>query len=192
MSKLSQPCVLLVGGGETLCAALDAAGYAVVSVAEDEDFYALIQQRRPAAVVISAASPSRDTLEHLALLNRRHPQPIVLFHDGQNRELAVQAMRAGISAYVARDLPAEAVRSLIEVAMLHFEQTRALKKELTRAQQTLAERRWVDRAKCRLMETEGLSETAAYERLRDAAMRERVSLEHAARALLKDEGDDET
>ncbi|MEK6806188.1 MAG: ANTAR domain-containing protein [Pseudomonadota bacterium] len=192
MSNPLQPCVLLVGGGETLCAALDAAGYAVVSVAEDEDFYALIEQRRPAAVVISAASPSRDTLEHLALLNRRHPQPIVLFHDGQNHELAVQAMRAGISAYAARDLPPEAVRSLIEVALLHFEQTRALRKELTRAQQTLAERRWVDRAKCRLMETESLSETAAYERLRETAMRERVSLEQAARTVLQAGASDET
>ncbi len=190
MSKPAQPCVLLVGGGEALCAALGAAGYAVVPVAEDEDFYALIEQRQPDAVVISAASPSRDTLEHLALINRRHPQPIVLFHDGHNRELALQAMRAGISAYVGHDLPPPAVRSLIEVAMLHFEQTRALKKELTRAQATLAERRWVDRAKCRLMESEGLSETTAYERLRERAMRERVSLEQAARALLKDEGDE--
>ena len=184
--------VLLIGVGESLRVALETAGLDVVVAGEDEDLYALIERHQPQAVVIHADAPSRDTLEHLALLNRRHPQPMVLFHDGQNRELAVQAMRAGISAYAARDLPPAAVRSLIEVAMLHFEQTRALKKELTRAQQTLAERRWVDRAKCRLMETEGLSETAAYERLRERAMHERVSLERAARSVLNTEASDET
>ena len=171
--------------------ALEAAGCMVTTAGEEDDLYALIERHQPQAVVITADSPSRDTLEHLALLNRRHPQPILLFHGGRDRELAMQAMRVGISAYAARDLPPEAVRSLIEVATLHFEQTRALKKELTRAQQTLAERRWVDRAKCRLMETEGLSEAAAYERLRERAMRERVSLEQAARMFLQGEANDE-
>ncbi len=183
--------VLLIGAGETIRAALEAAGCAVHVAGDGDDLYALVERHKPEAVVVNADSPSRDVLEHLALLNRRHPQPMLLFHDGRNRELAVQALRAGISAYTVRDLPPEAVRSLIEVATLHFEQTRALKRELSRARQTLTERRWLERAKCRLMETEGLGEAAAYERLRAHAMRERISLEQASRLLLDGEGNDE-
>lgn len=177
--------VLLIGAGDSMRVALEAAGCSVICAAEDADLYALIERDPPQAVVINADAPSRDTLEHLALLNRRHPQPILLFHDGRDRALAVQAMRAGISAYVARDLPPAAVRSLIEVATLHFEHTRALKKELTRAQQTLNERRLVDRAKCLLMERENLSEANAYAQLRTRAMQQRRDLVELARELLQ-------
>jgi two-component system, response regulator / RNA-binding antiterminator len=182
--------VLMVGADARLRAALEAAGFAVAPAAETADLYEAIARHQPQAIVIAADSPSRDTLEHLALVNRRSPQPILLFHDGRDRELAMRALRLGVSAYVAAGLPPATVRSLVEVALMHAERTQSLRRELTRAQQSLTERRWVERAKCLLMESEGLGEAAAYARLRDQAMRDRVSVEQAARRLLREDADE--
>lgn len=182
--------VLLVGGEAALVSALTAAGYAVLRAGEQEDFYALVEREKPDAVVVAADSPSRDVLEHLALLNRKHPQPVLLFHDGSDDALVRRAMRAGVSAYVARDLPPPVLRSLIEVAALHFEQTRSLKQELSRAQKARAERRLIDAAKCRVMETLGLPESAAYKHLQAQAMNGRRSLTEVARELLGSSGEE--
>ncbi|MEX0607591.1 MAG: ANTAR domain-containing protein, partial [Halofilum sp. (in: g-proteobacteria)] len=61
-----------------------------------------------------------------------------------------------------------------------------LPNELKRTQQTLAERKAVDRAKCLLMERHGVGEEAAYGRLRKIAMDRRLSLSAVARELLDD------
>jgi two-component system, response regulator / RNA-binding antiterminator len=180
--------VLLVGGEHALAAALEAAGYMVLRAGEGEDFYARVERDRPAAVVVAADSPSRDVLEHLALLDRQHPQPVLLFHDGQDQALVRRAMRAGVSAYVASNVAPAVLRSLIEVAAVHFEQTRALRQELARTQKARAERRLIDAAKCRVMETLGLSEQAAYKHLQTQAMNGRRSLLAVATELLGAQG----
>jgi response regulator NasT len=180
--------VLLVGGEAALVDALTAAGYWVLRATEDTDFYALVEREKPDAVVIAADSPSRDVLEHLALLDRKHPQPVLLFHDGSDDVLVRRAAKAGVSAYVALGLSPPVLRSLIEVSTLHFEQTRALKQELSRAQKGQAERRLIDSAKCRVMETLGLSEDAAYKHLQAQAMNGRRSLAEVAREILGSQG----
>ncbi len=64
---------------------------------------------------------------------------------------------------------------------------RTLRRELAKAQQALRERRLVDRAKCRLMEHQGLSEADAYRRLREQAMARREPMSDTAARLLADE-----
>jgi len=180
--------VLLVGGDAALAAALTSAGYSIVRAAEEDDLYALVERDKPDAVVVAAESPSRDVLEHLALLNRKHPQPVLLFHDGSDEAVVRRAARAGVSAYVALDLPPAVLRSLIEVATLHFEQTRALRQELSRVQRAQAERRLIDAAKSRVIQTLGLSENDAYKHLQVQAMNGRRSIADVARELLGAQG----
>ncbi|HVT34724.1 MAG TPA: ANTAR domain-containing protein [Nevskiaceae bacterium] len=185
------PTVLLVNGDSALADALSAAGYAVSRAGEADDLYASVERHKPDAIVVAADSPSRDVLEHLAFINRKHPQPVLLFHDGSDDALVRRAMRAGVSAYVARDLPPLALRSLIEVSALHFEQTRSLRQALSRAEKLRAERKLVDAAKCRVMETLGLGEAAAYKHLQALAMNGRRSLAEVAHELLGSGGTDE-
>lgn len=188
MSARNPARVLLVGGDAALAAALASGGYAVSRSEEDEDLYARVERDKPDAVVVAADSPTRDVLEHLALLNRKHPQPVLLFHDGSDEAVVRRAARAGVSAYVALDLPPAVLRSLIEVATLHFEQTLTLKQELSRVQRAQAERRLIDAAKSRVMQTLALSESDAYKHLQAQAMNGRRSMADVARELLGAQG----
>ena len=78
-------------------------------------------------------------------------------------------MEAGVSAYVVKGLAEDRVRSVVDVAVAHFNRYHSMREELDRARLSLVERKTVDRAKGLLMEQKGLSEEAAY-RLRKLAM----------------------
>ena len=67
-------------------------------------------------------------------------------------------------------IAAVTVRSVVDVAVGHFNRYHAMREELERARLTLLERKSVDRAKGLLMEQRGMGEEAAYKLLRKLAM----------------------
>lgn len=165
--------------------ALFEAGFDVLTtVGEQEDLYATMEQLQPDAVIVDAALPSRDTLEHLGHLGRRYPKPMIMLAEEETPDLTQQATRAGVSAYVVDNISPALLRSMLNVAISSFEAHRVLKSELTRTQETLAQRRNIDRAKARLMEQRGISEDAAYQSLRTTAMNRRMTIHELAQELL--------
>lgn len=165
--------------------ALFEAGFDVLTtVGEQEDLYATMEQLQPDAVIVDAALPSRDTLEHLGHLGRRYPRPMIMLAEEETPDLTQQATRAGVSAYVVDNISPALLRSMLNVAIASFEAHRVLKGELTRTQETLAQRRNIDRAKARLMEQRGISEDAAYQSLRTTAMNRRMTIHELAQELL--------
>ncbi|MDW5377541.1 ANTAR domain-containing protein [Halomonas sp. HP20-15] len=181
--------VLIVNARAERARALDPglveAGFDVVAtVDESEDLYTAMDRLQPDAVVVDAALPSRNTLEHLGQLGRRFPKPMIMLAEEETPELARQAAREGISAYVVDSVMPALVRSMINVAVASFEAHRALKGELTRTQESLAQRRAIDRAKTLLMENRSCGEDAAYQHLRTTAMNRRMTIHELAQELI--------
>ncbi|WP_129139950.1 ANTAR domain-containing response regulator [Modicisalibacter coralii] len=165
--------------------ALAEAGFEVVTIVdEQDDLYATMARTQPDAVIVDAALPGRDTLEHLGQLGKRYPKPMIMLAEEETPELTQQAARAGVSAYVVDSVMPALVRSMVNVAIASFESHRALKGELSRTQETLTQRRTIDRAKSLIMETRGIGEEAAYQYLRKTAMNRRMTLHELARELL--------
>lgn len=169
--------------------ALAEAGFEVVStVDEQDDLYSTMEALQPDAVIVDAALPSRDTLEHLGQLGRRYPKPMIMLAEEETPDLAQQATRAGVSAYVIDSISPALVRSMLNVSISSFESFRALKGELSRTQETLAQRRAIDRAKAMIMELRGLGEDAAYQYMRKTAMNRRMTIHELAQELLSATG----
>jgi response regulator NasT len=165
--------------------ALAEAGFDVVStVDEQDDLYATMEELQPDAVIVDAALPSRDTLEHLGQLGRRYPKPMIMLAEEETPDLTQQATRAGVSAYVVDSISPALVRSMLNVSISSFESFRALKGELSRTQETLSQRRAIDRAKAMIMEMHGLGEDAAYQYMRKTAMNRRMTIHELAQELL--------
>lgn len=176
--------VLLIGEAESLHKGLVEAGFAVLAVQESDDLYAICETHEPVAILLSSDSPSRDTLEHLASLGRKYPQPALLLHQQANPELTEQALSLGISAYVSEGLTPAAVKSLIEVSINHAQQVHALRRELARKQQSLSDRKLIDEAKRVLWKQHGMNEETAYKALKTMAMNSRCNIATAAARLL--------
>jgi response regulator NasT len=168
-----------------LHAALQAAGYTVTAhVASAAHLLAQVRASEPDVIIIDRDSPDRDTLEHVCLLTRDQPRPIVMFSDDGDRTAIRAAVDAGVSAYVVGGLTAERIRPIVDVAMARFEQFQAMRQELDKAKTTLAERKQIERAKGIVMKSRGVSEDEAYGLLRKLAMERNQRLAQVAENVL--------
>ena len=159
------------GRAGEISAGLAAAGYQVAALLPDTlDLAARVQEMEPDVILIQTESPSRDTLEHLAVLGRNMPRPVLMFAKERDSRVIREAMRAGVSAYVVDGLAAERIQPLVEVAMARFEEYSMLRRERDEATQKLSDRIAIDRAKGVIMKARGLDEDEAYAVLRKLAM----------------------
>jgi len=154
-----------------ICAGLALAGHQVVAVlASTDDLAGQVAEIRPDVILIDTESPSRDTLEHLAAMQRDMPRPVVIFAQESDPSTTRRAIGAGVAAYVIDGLEPGRLKPVIDVAIARFEMHQALKQELAEATQKLSDRKLIDRAKGILMKTRSLDEDAAYAALRRLAM----------------------
>lgn len=151
--------------------ALQQAGYLVVAESSTtHDLLKQVDSLNPDVIIIDTESPSRDTLEHLCIISREQPRPIVMFTDDGDSDKIRAAIRAGVSAYVVDGLNSERVKPLMEVALAQFNEFQAMRRNLEEAETHLAERKTIDRAKSILMKQKQWSEDQAYQALRKTAM----------------------
>ncbi|HOY01041.1 ANTAR domain-containing protein [Zoogloea sp.] len=168
-----------------VCAALALAGHQVAAVLTSAlDLSDQVLATKPDVIFIQADSPSRDTLEHLATMNRDCPRPVLLFSQDTDSAMIRRAVKAGVSSYVVDSVSAERLDSLVEVAIAQFEEFQTLRAELDDANRKLSERIVVDKAKGLLMKARGLDEEAAYHALRKLAMERGRKLADVARDVV--------
>jgi two-component system, response regulator / RNA-binding antiterminator len=129
-----------------------------------------VARLEPDVIIIDIESPDRDTLEHMALLHRDNPHPIVMFSDEGDTTAIERAMRAGVSAYVVDGLNPARVKTIVDVAIARFREYQALRRELEETRTQLADRKQIDRAKGLLMKHREMDEQQAYHAMRKMAM----------------------
>ena len=114
-----------------ICAGLIQAGHQVAAVLPSAfELVARIEEIKPDIILIETESPSRDTLEHLGVMNRDMPRPVILFTQDDNQETIRTAIRSGVAAYVVDGFDIDRLRPVVDVAIAHFEEHQALRLEL--------------------------------------------------------------
>jgi two-component system, response regulator / RNA-binding antiterminator len=156
---------------EELCGGLAMAGHQVAAVLPSAlDLTAQIEAIKPDVILIETDSPSRDTLENLAVMEREMPRPVIILTQDSDEAVMRAAFKAGVSAYVVDNLDLARLKPIVDVAIARFEEHQNLKQELATATRKLSERKVVEKAKGILMKTRGLDEDQAYAALRKLAM----------------------
>lgn len=156
---------------EELSASLIAAGHQVAAVwSSMVNLTSHIEAIKPDVVLIETESPSRDTLENLAVMARDMPRPVIMLTNEDDGGIMRAAFKAGVSAYIVDNLDMARIKPIIDVAIARFEEYQGLKSEAALARQKLADRKAIEQAKGILMKTRGLDEAAAHGALRKLAM----------------------
>ncbi len=143
-----------------------------------------VQDQQPDVVILDVESPSRDTLEQLAMLDRHAPRPVVMFSADGDERLIRQALGAGVAAYVVDGLAPARLAPILRVAMARFEQQAHVRQRVGELEQRLGDRKDIERAKGLLMDRRGMSEPEAYAALRQQAMKQGLKLADVARRIL--------
>ncbi|TAG25518.1 MAG: ANTAR domain-containing protein [Burkholderiales bacterium] len=160
-------------------------GYNLIAVLPADSFLEQrIAQLQPDMIIVDAESDARDALEHVVIATRDERRPIVLFTEDNDTTHVKDAVAAGVNAYIVAGLATERIRPILDVAMARFEHEQGLRQELQSARSELQERKTIDRAKGLLMARQGLTEQAAYEKLRKTAMDKGLKLADVAQRML--------
>ncbi len=165
--------------------ALHEAGCRIAAcVTASSDLVGLVGELEPDMIILDTESPDQDTLEHLCVISRDQPRPIVMFTNDGDKEKMQHAIRAGVSVYVVDGLKGERLRSIMDVAIMRFNELQSLRQDLEKAETQLAERKDIERAKGILMKQRGWSEEESYHALRKMAMSKGIKLSEVARQIV--------
>jgi len=173
-------------------------GYDVVAQAADGlAAVEAVRDHRPDVALVDIAMPGLDGIEVTRQVSDE-AAVVVVTAFGQ-RERIGQAREAGAMAYLVKPVTRDDLIPAIEMAWsgwLNLRDLRGLvvasEAAAERAEQRLAERRQVERAKGILGETLGMSEDESYRWLRQAAMDARRSLADVAQQVIDSAGASDT
>ena len=162
----------------------DAGSYDIHVISEPTGLARRIQALSPDVVLIDVESPSRDTLEELALASGPLDRPVAMFVDRDGEGLTDTAIEAGVSAYVVDGMKPQRVKPIMDAAIARFRMFQRMRTELAETKRALEERKMIDRAKGMLMKARRIDEDEAYALLRKTAMDQGKRVAEVAAALV--------
>ena len=148
--------------------------------ANQDELLPSIERLNPDVIILDCESPNQKTIETLRLIVKHTPKPVVMFVENADGDLAKEAVRAGVSAYIVDGLSAARVKPVIDIAIERFSLVDELRRDLDKSRQDLESRKVLDRAKGFLMDQRGMSEAEAYAAMRKLAMSEAISMRQVA------------
>jgi two-component system, response regulator / RNA-binding antiterminator len=141
----------------------------------------------PDVIIMDLGNPNRDFLEHMFRLSKAIQKPVAMFVDQSSEQAMLDAIEAGVSAYVVDGLKRERIKSILDLAIMRFRAFDKMRQERDDAMQALDERKIIDRAKGIVMRQRNVDEVAAYEALRIAAMTQGRRIGQIAAAIVQAE-----
>ncbi|HHX63281.1 MAG TPA: response regulator [Chloroflexi bacterium] len=160
-------------------------GYLVVGEAGDgRSAVNLARELRPDVVLMDIKMPDMDGIEAAKVLTEERIAPVVLITAFSQRDLVERAKEAGVVGYLVKPIQETDLTPAIEIAISRFHEFRELEKEVDNLQDQLETRKLVDRAKGILMDSQGLTEAAAFRRIQKMSMNTRKSMREIAQAII--------
>lgn len=162
-------------------------GYLVVGeVGDGRSAVNLARELKPDIVVmdIKFEGEEYDGIDAARTLTQERVAPVLLLTAYSQRDLVLRAREAGVVGYLVKPFREADLVPAIEVALARFQEFQAMEKQVGDLQQTLETRKFVDRAKGILMDTQGLSEADAFRKIQKLSMNTRKPMKDVAEAII--------
>jgi response regulator NasT len=156
-------------------------GYDVVGeTGRGDEAVELVRDLRPDLVILDIKMPGLDGLSAAREIARDRLAAVLMVTAFSQRELVEQARDAGALAYLVKPFQKSDLMPAIEMALGRFEQIVALEHENADLAERLEARKTIDRAKGRLMDEHGMSESDSWRFLQKSAMDSRRKIHEVA------------
>lgn len=160
-------------------------GYLVIGeVGDGRSAVNLARELRPDLVIMDIKMPDMDGIDAAKILAEEKIAPVLLLTAYSQQELVGRAREAGVVGYLVKPFRESDLSPAIEVALARFAEFTALEKEVGDLQEALETRKFVDRAKGILMDTQGLTEAEAFRKVQKMSMNTRKPMKEVAEAII--------
>ena len=162
-------------------------GYEVVGeTGRGDEVLDLVMELKPDVAILDIKMPGMDGLAAAAQLTEQRLAAVVILTAFSQRDLVARARDSGALAYLVKPFQRSELVPAVELALARHQEMVALAAETADLHERLENRKVLDRAKGRLIDTQGLSEADAYRHIQQRAMSERKSMREVADDILKD------
>ena len=160
-------------------------GYLVIGeVGDGRSAVNLARELRPDLVIMDIKMPGMDGIDAAKILTEEKIAPVLLLTAYSQKELVSRARQAGVVGYLVKPFRESDLSPAIEVALARFAEFRSLESEVGDLQEALETRKFVERAKGILMDTQGLPEADAFRKIQKMSMNTRKPMKEVAEAII--------
>ena len=164
---------------------LEDEGYEVVGeTGRGDEAVELVRRLQPDVAILDIKMPGQDGIETARQIAADRLAAIVLLTAYSQRDLIEQARDAGALTYLVKPFQRSDIVPAVEMAIARHREYVDLLDENRRLGEQLESRKLVDRAKGRLMDERGLSESDAFSFLQKTAMHQRRTMAEVATDVL--------
>ena len=160
-------------------------GHEVVSAVNGREALDMARRYQPDLAILDIKMPFTTGLQAAKTLARTQPLPILMLTAFSEQDLIEEASNLPIHGYLIKPIKPEELTAAIAVAHKRFAESQHLTEKTAQLEETLENRKLIDRAKGKLME-KGLSEEDAYHLIQNQARALGKSMKIIALAILKE------
>lgn len=138
----------------------------------------------PDVTLMAVGLADLDGIQAARKIMQAHPHAIVLLTSHNDAATIERATRAGVMGYLAKPLRECELRPAIELAIARFQAFATLQKENEDLKKNLGARKIIERAKGILMDSQRLTEAAAFALIQRKSMDTRKPMAEIAQAIV--------
>ena len=186
-----RPLKVLVADDEKPVAAglqgqLEALGYDVVAVVDDGHRAIEVCRRTlPDVVLMDIEMPGLDGLSAARQIARDPGTPVVIITAHGHPNLIDQAVEDGVVHYLLKPVTSPSLHAAIQMGVARARELKTLRDSVTSLEDTLRERKLIERAKGILMSSRGLSEPEAFRLLQRQSQDRRMAMAKLADSIIQ-------
>ena len=137
---------------------------------------ALCKKHKPDIILMDVKMPELDGIEAARQIGFHHEAPVVLLTSYSQQDLIDKARDSGVYGYLIKPVREEQLVPTLEMALGRYKSDAQLREKMAELEQSLEDRKIIQKGTGILMELYSISEVEAYNRIRTLSMNKQISI----------------
>ena len=146
---------------------------------------ALCKKHKPDIILMDVKMPELDGIEAARQIGFHHEAPVVLLTSYSQQDLSDKARDSGVYGYLIKPVREEQLVPTLEMALGRYESDAQLREKMAELEQSLEDRKIIQKGTGILMELYSISEAEAYNRIRTLSMNKQIFIIETCNLIIK-------
>ena len=146
---------------------------------------ALCKKHEPDIILMDVKMPELDGIEAARQIGFHHEAPVVLLTSYSQQDLIDKARDSGVYGYLIKPVREEQLVPTLEMALGRYKSDAQLREKMAELEQSLEDRKIIQKGTGILMELYSISEVEAYNRIRTLSMNKQISIIETCNLIIK-------